>query len=159
MSLPRNLVAAVLSAGLLLAAGASQLAAETVALAGISSEDLKALKDQYRRPDSIPFPANNPYSPHKVALGKLLYYDTRLSGSNLLSCASCHNPGFGWSDGQPLAVGHGMQILRRRTPTILDAAWGELFFWDGRAASLEEQALGPIQAAGEMNQNLHTLVR
>lgn len=120
---------------------------------------LAKLKAAYKRPQSIPFSADNPYSPQKVALGKLLYFDTRLSGSNLLSCASCHNPGFGWGDGQPLGIGHGMNVLARRTPTVMNGAWGELFFWDGRADSLEEQALGPIQAAGEMNQNLDALVQ
>jgi len=157
----RNLIVAVI-AGVLCTQSAAQLFAgepQVASIAGLSSADLQSLKEEYHRPNSIPFPEENPYSPQKVALGKLLYYDTRLSGSNLLSCASCHNPGFGWSDGQPLAVGHGMQILRRRTPTILDSAWGELFFWDGRAETLEEQALGPIQAAGEMNQDLDELVR
>lgn len=128
-------------------------------LSDMPTDELQALKNEYRRPTSVPFPSDNSYTPEKVALGKLLYFDTRLSGSNLLSCASCHNPGFGWSDGQPLAVGHEMRILGRRTPTILDVAWGELYFWDGRAGSLEEQALGPIQAAGEMNQNLDDLIR
>ena len=158
----RQYMIAAAFAGALCLPVASQLAAEDVQLAnlpGVTQAELKEMREEYRRPDTIPFPASNPYSPQKVALGKLLYYDTRLSGSNLLSCASCHNPGFGWSDGQPLAVGHAMQILGRRTPTILDAAWGELFFWDGRADSLEEQALGPIQAAGEMNQDLNELVR
>ena len=122
-------------------------------------QKLAELKAAYKRPKSIPFSASNPYSPQKVALGKLLYFDTRLSGSNLLSCASCHNPGFGWGDGQPLGIGQGMQVLPRRTPTILNGAWGELFFWDGRADSLEQQALGPIQGAGEMNQNLDALVQ
>ena len=157
----RKMVVAALT-GVFCALGASQLVADEVQVAslpGVSQEQLRALKQEYLRPESIPFPENNTYSPKKVALGKLLYYDTRLSGSNLLACASCHNPGFGWSDGQPLAVGHGMHVLRRRTPTILDAAWGELFFWDGRAESLEAQALGPIQAAGEMNQDLVELVR
>jgi cytochrome c peroxidase len=120
---------------------------------------LAKMKAAYKRPKAIPFSAANPYSPQKVALGKLLYFDTRLSGSNLLSCASCHNPGFGWGDGQPLAIGQGMHVLGRRTPTIMNGAWGELFFWDGRAESLEVQALGPVQAAGEMNQNLDALVQ
>lgn len=127
-------------------------------LPAFTDAQLEDLKKDYRRPTSIPFPKENSYTPEKVALGKLLYYDTRLSGSNLLSCASCHNPGFGWSDGQPRAVGHEMRVLGRRTPTILDVAWGELYFWDGRAGTLEEQALGPIQAAGEMNQELDALV-
>jgi cytochrome c peroxidase len=119
---------------------------------------LAELKKLYKRPETIPFPATNPYTPKKVALGKLLYFDTRLSGSNLLSCASCHNPGYGWSDGLAKGVGNGMKQLGRRTPTILNAAWGSIFFWDGRAPTLEAQALGPIQSTGEMNMPLEQLV-
>ncbi|MFC3229076.1 cytochrome-c peroxidase [Marinibaculum pumilum] len=116
------------------------------------------MKDAYQRPDHIPFPEENPYSPQKVALGKLLYFDTRLSGSNMLACSSCHNPGYGWQDGLPKGVGHEMAELPRRTPTILNGAWGSIFFWDGRAGTLEEQALGPITAEKEMNQDLDQLV-
>lgn len=155
----RDILAAACAIWLLGVPSAVMGGEQVLSLTNMSADELLALKDEYRRPTSIPFPKENPYTPEKVALGKLLYYDTRLSGSNLLSCASCHNPGFGWSDGQPRAVGHEMRVLERRTPTILDVAWGELFFWDGRAASLEEQALGPIQAAGEMNQNLDDLIR
>src|SRR6267378_2506896 len=113
-----------------------------------SAQELKA---QYRRPTSIPFPRNNPYTIEKIALGKKLYFDTRLSIANLLSCASCHNPAYGWGDGQPKGVGHGMKQLGRRSPSIVNAAFGQIFMWDGRAGSLEEQALGPIQANVEMN--------
>lgn len=139
-------------------ADASATAATQTAMATPATDPLAAIKSAYVRPTEIPFPEDNAYSPNKVALGKLLYFDTRLSGSKLLSCASCHNPGYGWSDGQPLAVGHGMQILGRRSPTILNAAWGEIFFWDGRADSLETQALGPIASPGEMNMPLDQLV-
>lgn len=156
----RSLTAAAIVTAVTLATTVTPLSANQYLsdLAGIPAETAAEMKAEYQRPNSIPFPEDNPYTPQKVALGKLLYYDTRLSGSNLLSCASCHNPGFGWSDGQPRAVGHEMRVLGRRTPTILDVAWGELFFWDGRASTLEEQALGPIQAAGEMNQNLDELI-
>ncbi|MBT4792748.1 MAG: c-type cytochrome [Halobacteriovoraceae bacterium] len=90
-------------------------------------------------------------------LGKKLFFDPLLSGSNMMSCSSCHNPSLGWSDGLPLAVGHGHKILNRRTPTIINADLQEFFFWDGRANSLEEQALGPIQSPSEMNQNIDEL--
>ena len=109
-----------------------------------------AVRASYRRPRSIPFPADNPYTLEKVVLGKKLYFDTRLSQANLLSCASCHSPAFGWGDGQPTGVGHLMKRLGRRSPTIINAAYGAIFMWDGRAGSLEEQALGPIQADVEM---------
>lgn len=117
-----------------------------------------ALKAQYRRPLAIPFPKDNTYTPEKAALGKKLYFDTRLSVSMAQSCASCHSPGFGWGDGLAVGVGHGMAKLDRHSPTIVNAAWGAIFMWDGRLATLEEQALGPIQAAGEMNMPLDQLV-
>lgn len=115
------------------------------------SETLNQLREQYKRPSTIPFPKDNPYTVAKVALGKMLYFDTRLSGANLLSCAACHNPGYGWGDGQPKGVGHLMNRLGRRSPTIINAAYGQIFMWDGRMASLEQQALGPITAGAEMS--------
>lgn len=112
---------------------------------------LDQMRAQYKRPATIPFPADNPYTLPKVALGKDLYFDTRLSGANVQSCASCHNPAYGWGDGLPKGVGHGMKTLGRRSPTIVNAAFGPIFMWDGRAGSLEEQALGPIKTDVEMN--------
>jgi cytochrome c peroxidase len=109
------------------------------------------LRTEYRRPAIIPFPKDNPYTPEKATLGKKLYFDTRLSAANVLSCATCHNPGYGWGDGQPTGVGHNMKALARRSPSIINAAYGLIFMWDGRAGSLEEQALGPIKADVEMN--------
>lgn len=119
---------------------------------------LGQLKAEYRRPASIPYPADNPYTPAKAALGKMLYFDTRLSAANLLSCASCHNPAFGWGDGQAKGIGHNMRQLGRRSPSIVNAAFSQIFMWDGRAASLEEQALGPIKTDVEMNLPLDQLV-
>jgi cytochrome c peroxidase len=119
---------------------------------------IDAMKALYRRPASIPFPKGNPYTPQKVLLGKKLYFDTRLSATSAQSCASCHSPGFGWGDGLALGVGHGMAKLGRRSPTIVNAAWGAIFMWDGRLGNLEEQALGPIQAPGEMNMPLDQLM-
>jgi cytochrome c peroxidase len=118
-----------------------------------------ALKALYRRPATIPFPKDNPYTPDKAALGKKLYFDTRLSVSSAQSCGSCHSPSFGWADGLAVGVGHGMQKLGRHSPTIVNAAWGDIFMWDGRLANLEEQALGPIQSAGEMNMPLERLMK
>src|SRR5215470_1387737 len=109
------------------------------------------LKAQYRRPETIPFPKDNPYTVEKAVLGKKLYFDTRLSAANILSCAACHSPAYGFGDGQPRGIGHGMKQLGRRSPTIVNAAFGEIFMWDGRAGSLEEQALGPIKTDVEMN--------
>jgi cytochrome c peroxidase len=131
----------------------------TIAVAKPADSTLDALRAEYRRPNFIPFPKDNPYTAEKAALGKKLYFDTRLSEANLLSCASCHNPGYGWGDGQPVGVGHQMKVLKRRSPTIINAAHGLIFMWDGRAGSLEEQALGPIQADVEMNLPLDDLLK
>ena len=114
--------------------------------------------EKYQRPRDIPYPKENFYSSERELLGRTLFFDPRLSGSNWISCASCHNPGFSWGDGLSKGIGHGMKELGRRTPTILNLAWAELLFWDGRASSLEEQALGPIASAGEMNMNLDQMV-
>ena len=116
-----------------------------------TAKSADAYKKDYTRPSSIPYPKENTYSDARMELGKALFFDPRLSGSDWISCATCHNPAFSWGDGLPRAVGHGMKTLGRRTPTILNLAWGELMFWDGRSDSLEDQSLGPIEAAGEMN--------
>jgi cytochrome c peroxidase len=105
----------------------------------------------YRRPATVPVPADNQLTPERVELGKKLFFDPRLSGSNVMSCASCHNPSFSWGDRQPVGTGHGHKKLGRRTPTILNAAFNELQMWDGRFATLEEQAIGPMTSPDEMN--------
>ena len=115
--------------------------------------------DRYLRPAKAPEPAHNIGNPARVALGKTLFFDPRLSGSNWISCASCHNPAMGWSDGLPTGVGHGMLALKRATPSLLNCGFNTTLMWDGRAPNLEEQALGPIAAAAEMNQDLPGLVR
>jgi len=83
---------------------------------------INAMKAEYRRPALIPFPKENPYTPEKAALGKKLYFDTRISVTSAQSCASCHSPGFGWGDGLAVGVGHGMAKLGRHSPTIVNAA-------------------------------------
>jgi len=88
----------------------------------------------------------------------MLFFDPRLSGSNWISCATCHNPALGWSDGQPTAIGNGMTILKRSTPSIVNVAFNKLQMWDGRFASLEEQAVGPMQAPGEMNGSMDQIL-
>jgi len=132
----------------------------TAAAAGeqVSADAIAKMKALYRRPETIPFPKDNPYTLAKAELGKKLYFDTRLSAANVLSCATCHSPAYGWGDGQPTGVGHGMKKLGRRSPTIINAAFGEIFMWDGRAASLEAQALGPVQADVEMNMPIEQLL-
>lgn len=108
----------------------------------------------YFRPAEVPTPKNNVPTAERVQLGKALFFDPRLSGSGWISCATCHNPALGWSDGLPTAIGHGMTVLGRATPTILNTAYQRFQFWDGRARTLEEQALGPIEAEVEMAGNV-----
>ncbi|MCB0405405.1 MAG: c-type cytochrome [Bdellovibrionales bacterium] len=116
------------------------------------------LLSDFKRPLRIPFPAQNPYTQEKYELGKKLFFDPLLSGSRMVSCSSCHNPGLNWTDGLGKGVGHAHQELDRKVPTLLNVAWGWNFFWDGRAEDLEAQALGPIQSHREMNLSLPELV-
>ena len=113
---------------------------------------------KFSRPTSIPSPSDNQPTLERETLGRMLFFDPRLSGSQWISCATCHNPALHWGDGLPKGIGHGMKELGRRTPTILDLAWAPALFWDGRAESLEEQALGPIRSSGEMNMPLESMV-
>ncbi len=108
-------------------------------------------------PAKAPAPPDNPTTAEKVALGKQLFFDPRLSGDNSMSCATCHLPEKAFSDGLALGKGAGGKRLVRNTPTVLNSAFLSSYFWDGRAGSLEEQALGPITAPAEMNQKLDDL--
>ena len=110
-----------------------------------------ASREAYIRPLSVPFPASNPYTPDKSALGKALFFEPRLSGAENMTCSSCHNPSFGWQTRNKTAVGSQNTHLLRRAPTILDTAWRHAFFWDGHAPSAEAQAKSPIQNPFEMN--------
>jgi cytochrome c peroxidase len=111
----------------------------------------RTLTHQYKRPADIPFPASNPYTPEKAALGKALFFEPRLSGAENMTCATCHNPSFGWEVPVRTAVGAQNQRLDRQAPTVQNIAWIHPLFWDGRAATAEEQARGPIEAPVEMN--------
>jgi cytochrome c peroxidase len=112
--------------------------------------------NQWQRPAAAPAPADNHLTAARAELGRALFFDPRLSAKGSMSCASCHNPALGWSDGLPTAVGHNMKVLGRSTPTIVNAAFNPLQMWDGRKASLEEQALGPF-GAEEQNLPLEVL--
>jgi cytochrome c peroxidase len=107
----------------------------------------------------VPYPADNPYTPAKSALGKMLYFDTRLSSDGSESCASCHNPALGWSNAQPFGIGVKGQKGGRNSPTVINSAYNPQQFWDGRAASLEEQAKGPIANPIEMGNTLEKAVQ
>jgi cytochrome c peroxidase len=120
--------------------------------------DLGVLKARFRRPAAIPFPASNPYSEAKRALGEALFHDKRLSADGTFACATCHVIGKGLSDGRVTAVGVPGRALARHTPTLWNLAWAGPVFWDGRARSLEEQVAGPIIAPDEMGQPMAPLI-
>jgi cytochrome c peroxidase len=109
-------------------------------------------------PDAAPAPDDNPTTPEKSALGRLLFFDPRLSGDNTMSCATCHLPDKAWGDALPKAKGAGGKELARNTPSLMNVGFYQTLFWDGRSASLEQQALVPIESPDEMNQNADALV-
>jgi cytochrome c peroxidase len=106
-----------------------------------------------------PVPESNPLSRGSVALGKRLFFDALLSADRSVSCASCHQPGHAFSDTVAHSLGAHGRSGRRNAPSLLNAAYRSAFFWDGRAASLEEQVLQPIEDTLEMDVSLDDLER
>ncbi len=104
-------------------------------------------------PAEAPALADNPASDAKTELGKMLYFEPRLSQSWLISCNTCHNLSLAGVDLMETSIGHGWQKGPRNAPTVLNAVYNIAQFWDGRAKDLEEQAKGPVQAAVEMASN------
>lgn len=104
------------------------------------------------------FPKENPFQLQKLQLGQRLFHDGALSRSKQIACASCHDRDLGWADGRRTSFGHDRQKGRRNAPTVENVAFGDTFFWDGRAKTLEQQALMPIQEPLEMNFTLPELV-
>jgi cytochrome c peroxidase len=100
----------------------------------------------------VPIPGDNPETVETIALGRKLFYEKKLSLDDSLACGSCHNPLIGFTDGQKHSIGVGGKTGTRNAPTVINAAYVPLQFWDGRAPSLEEQAAGPIANPVEMNQ-------
>ncbi len=107
----------------------------------------------------VPDPIDNRTTVEKVELGRLLYFDKRLSKDGTISCASCHHPKLGFSNGQRFAAGIGGQLGKRNSPTVYNTAYNNEQFWDGRAKSLEEQALGPITNPIEMGNTVPELLQ
>jgi cytochrome c peroxidase len=158
-------IAIRLAAAAFLAGGAVGAAAAVVvavpapsAAAARPAEDLAALKASFRRPPTVPFPADNPFSEKKRALGEALFHDTRLSSDGSLACASCHQRGKGFADGKVEARGVPGRPLKRHTPTLWNLAWASPVFWDGRARNLEEQVAGPIESPDEMAQPMASVL-
>ena len=103
-------------------------------------------------------PADNPLTTAKVELGRKLYFDPRLSADGTVSCGHCHKPKHGFADDSPFSDGVKGQLGDRNSPTVLNRLYSKAQFWDGRAASLEEQALGPVQNPVEMASSLPLMV-
>lgn len=118
----------------------------------------RAWEKQYRRPRTIPFPKDDLFTPAKFSLGRTLFFDPILSGAKVRSCASCHNPGLSWADGQPRAIGEDQKPLPLRTPTLLNVAWTPKLGWDGHFSDLESVAIGPITAGDNMDLPADTMV-
>ena len=105
------------------------------------------------------YPVNNPFKEEKEKLGRILFFDPRLSASKQIACASCHDPELGWGDGKRLAYGHDRQNGKRNAMTIINTAFYKKFFWDGRANSLEHQSGFPVADHVEMNMDLAGMVK
>lgn len=116
----------------------------TVTIDGVTVPDIGPL------PAVVPVPSTNLNYAAKIELGKQLYFDGRLSKNNAISCAFCHNPGTGFADSRQTSIGVGGGIGGRQSPTVYNSAFNHVQFWDGRARSLEEQAIGPIHNPVEM---------
>lgn len=110
-------------------------------------------------PSVVPSVEGNAVTRDKVELGRMLFFEPRLSSSQLLSCATCHNLSMGGDDNQETSIGHGWQKGPRNSPTVFNAIFNVAQFWDGRAEDLKAQAMGPIQAGVEMNNQPEVVVQ
>ena len=137
-------------AGLLLAAPASAQNDKDVS----QIDDAKLIERANQLFDPIPTEPpelkDNKVTPERVELGRMLFFDPRLSASHAISCNSCHQMGLGGDDNQPTSIGHGWQRGPRNAPTVFNAVFNSAQFWDGRAEDLAQQAKGPVQASVEM---------
>jgi cytochrome c peroxidase len=113
-----------------------------------------ALKAKFARPQFVPHPAGQAPTPEKIALGRRLFEDKRLSADGTIACASCHDPRLSFSDGEPTGKGISGKRLVRHTPSLWNAAFSPLLFWDGRALSLEHQVHFPVEHPDEMGSTL-----
>jgi cytochrome c peroxidase len=165
-------VALLLGGGLLGAAAAGPATVPVPACASAPDADIACLRAAYARPraqwpapqvdrgvawqelaplpDAAPAPADNPTTPAKVALGRRLFEDPRLSRSGQIACASCHDRELGWGDGRSVAIGHDRQHGRRNSLSVAMSGLLQPLFWDGRADTLEQQAMHPIEDPREM---------
>jgi len=119
---------------------------------GVSWTELAALP-------SVPLDLTNDSIRQIVDLGKALFFDTRLSSSGKISCATCHDPGLNWTDGKARSIGHEGAMGKRNAPTIQNSWFYKKLFWDGRARDLQDQAFAPIVSESEMNSEMPDVMR
>lgn len=151
----RVMAGVVLFACVTAAVGGGRLLAQepdTITVDGLTVPDIGPL------PAYVPVPPTNLNYVQKVELGRQLYFDTRLSKNNSISCAFCHNPGTGFADARQFSIGAFGTAGGRQAPTVYNTAFLPVQFWDGRAGSLEEQAIGPIHNPVEMAEQHQTVV-
>jgi len=149
----KKLYTPLLSASLLIiTAGLS-----TSSLSGVNAGDASLQK--WLMPSAVPHPKGNKPNAARIDLGKKLFFDPRLSGDGNMSCSTCHNPMFGWSDGLPTARGTKSKVLDRASPVITNTAFNSVQMWDGRKRTLEDQAMGPMEATVEMNMDIGKLFK
>lgn len=134
------------------ACGPTQPTARKADAPAPASEDLMAKARSVFKPIPAAAPQlpGNAATPEKVELGKMLFFDPRLSASHAISCSSCHNLGLGGADAEPTSLGHRWQHGGRNAPTVFNAVFNMVQFWDGRAKDLEQQAGGPMVNPVEM---------
>lgn len=104
---------------------------------------------------ALEIPENNPPTVEKVELGRMLFFDKRLSADNTVACATCHAPEKAFTDGKPTSIGIRGQLVPRNSPTVINRVFSQAQFWDGRAPSLEEQAKAPVVSPIEMGMPSH----
>lgn len=150
-----------LAAGMMLSLGlfSTQLQAQSSLSVGTVTVDGITVTDIGPLPTVVPIPATNLNYTAKVELGKQLYFDGRLSKDNAIACAFCHNPFTGFADPRQTSIGVGGGIGGRQSPTVYNTGFIPLQFWDGRAGSLEEQAIGPIVNPVEMAETHENVVK
>jgi cytochrome c peroxidase len=150
-------LAVILCSGFLMSGVPSVLEAED-RITGIITVDGVSVPDLVPLPAYVPTPPTNLGYLQKVELGRQLYFDPRLSKNDSVSCAFCHNPGTGFADARQFSIGAFGTAGARQAPTVYNTGFLPLQFWDGRAGSLEEQAIGPIHNPVEMAETHDTVV-
>jgi cytochrome c peroxidase len=121
------------------------------------AESVKPTFKEIGNLDTMPFPADNPFSEAKKELGKILFFDPRMSLSGQIACASCHDSQLGWGDGKRVAFGHNRQTGNRNAMSLFNVGYYNNLFWDGRSFSIEHQAQFPTSDSLEMAQPLKAL--